>query len=198
MIRGQLDFEKMGGLVPAIVQDAQDGAVLMLGFMNEEALRRTQEENEVVFWSRRNARLWKKGETSGNTLKVVSICADCDSDTLLITALPAGPVCHTGARSCFAESPPGFLHQLMDVIVQRRDDRPDGSYTAALFGKGVASIAQKVGEEAVELAIAAQHPDRQRCIEEGADLLYHTCVLLAAKQISLGDIAEELERRRKR
>ncbi len=194
-----INFDKLNGIVPAIVQDANDGTVLMLGFMNREALLRTIEEGEIVFWSRTKNRLWKKGETSGNYLRVVSVCTDCDNDALLITAQPSGPVCHTGARSCFSAEPlPGLprLYQLWMTIKDRKQHRPAGSYTTELFASGMPRIAQKVGEEAVELAIAAQHPDPRRIIEETADLVYHVLVLLAEKGIEVGEIADELERRK--
>jgi len=194
----QLNFSKLHGLVPAIIQDASDGTVLMLGFMNDEAFRRTVEEQEVVFWSRSKNRLWKKGETSGNALRVVSISPDCDNDALLIRALPAGPVCHTGTKSCFTDPSPAWeqhLTGLFRLIQKRRKDMPPDSYTAKLFSEGIPRISQKVGEEAVELAIAAQHNDHHRVIEESADLLYHVLVLLAAKEVDLMEIYDELGKR---
>ncbi len=194
-----IDFEKMNGLVPAIVQDADDGTVLMLGFMNQEALRQTLEERQVVFWSRSKKRLWKKGETSGNILDLVSVEADCDRDALLVKAIPRGPVCHTGQRSCFDNAAGlnrySVLRKLVSIIRARKSDLPEDSYTTKLFKRGVSYIGQKVGEEAVELAIAGQYQDQARCIEETADLLYHTLVLLEAKGIGLNDVFGELEKR---
>jgi phosphoribosyl-ATP pyrophosphohydrolase/phosphoribosyl-AMP cyclohydrolase len=194
-----IDFEKMNGLAPAIVQDAGNGAVLMLGFMNAEALERTLNDGLVTFWSRGKQRLWQKGETSGNYLDVVSIDADCDRDTLLIRARPRGPVCHTGNRTCFPQQPdanPGdVLNRLAETIISRKENAPEGSYTAKLFAAGVSKIGQKLGEEAVELAIAAQYPDLQRCIEESADLVYHLMVLLAAKDITFQGVEAELAKR---
>ncbi|MBI1807117.1 MAG: bifunctional phosphoribosyl-AMP cyclohydrolase/phosphoribosyl-ATP diphosphatase HisIE [Ignavibacteria bacterium] len=194
-----IDFEKMNGLVPAIVQDVDDGTVLMIGFMNNEAVQRTLEERHVVFWSRTKDRLWKKGETSGNYLHVVSVEIDCDKDSLLIKARPEGPVCHTGAKSCFGQNASvkreSVLIQLAGIIRNRKENLPEGSYTAGLFNRGVAIIGQKVGEEAVELAIAAQYQDKQRSIEEAADLLYHILVLLEAKEIELSEVLQELGKR---
>ena len=198
---GNIHFEKMNGLVPAIVQDSEDGTVLMVGFMNREALERTLAERQVIFWSRSKSRLWKKGETSGNVLHVVSIDADCDADSLLILARPAGPTCHTGERSCFPVKAPSartsVLQELEVIIAERKKSMPENSYTAKLFKDGVARIAQKVGEEAVELAIAAQHSDRQRVIEEAADVMYHVIVLLAEKELELAEVYRELEKRKK-
>jgi len=199
-MKEDLNFEKMNGLVPAVVQDPEDGMVLMVGFMNREALERTEQDGMVHFFSRTKQRLWKKGETSGNVLRVVSIDVDCDHDALLIRARPAGPVCHTGQRSCF---PAGtislgrILKTLSDIISERKKTMPQNSYTSKLFAEGVARIAQKVGEEAVELSISAQYTDTQRCIEETADLLYHLLVLLAEKEIDLSQIADELNVRMK-
>ncbi len=194
-----IDFKKMNGLVPAVVQDSGDGTVLMVGFMNEEALQRTRDEKQVVFWSRTKQRLWKKGETSGNILDVVSIETDCDGDALLVRATPRGPVCHTGERSCFPDvsSPHGLstIEKLVEIIQKRKKELPEKSYTSELFKRGAPLIGQKVGEEAVELAIAAQYQDKQRCIEEAADLLYHALVLLEAKDIGLAPVLEELRQR---
>ncbi len=195
----KLNFEKLNGLVPAIVQEYQTGDVLMLGFMNQEALDHTLEEGTVTFYSRTKGRLWKKGETSGNFLRVVSLDVDCDSDAILIQARPAGPVCHTGAASCFPPEDAGnVLGRLSKVIADRKSALPENSYTARLFKEGMARIAQKVGEEAVELSIAAQYPDAARCIEEAADLMYHILVLLAQKGIALNDVYTELEKRMKK
>jgi len=197
----KVNFEKMNGLVPAIVQDADDGIVLMVGFMNKEALEQTIKERQVTFWSRSKSRLWKKGETSGNVMHVVSIDVDCDADSVLIRAHPAGPVCHTGTRSCFppSSSPESaqVLARLFSIIQDRKRRLPEQSYTSKLFREGTARIAQKVGEEAVELAIAAQFPDQQRIIEETADLFYHAFVLLVEKKIDLSQVYEELAKRMK-
>ena len=197
-----INFEKMGGLVPAVVQDVDDGTVLMVGFMNKEAFERTLAEHEVVFWSRSKSRLWKKGETSGNSLRVVSNDVDCDGDALLIRALRqgAGVVCHKGTKSCFGEGPKPYsgnvLTELFSIIRERKSTPPENSYTARLFKEGTARIGQKVGEEAVELAIASQHTDTNRIVEETADLLYHILVLLADKGIDLAEVYGELARRR--
>ena len=194
----KLQFDKLNGLVPAVIQHFEDGTVLMVGFMNREAVEQTLKDRQVIFWSRTKQRLWKKGETSGNILHVVSVVPDCDNDSLLIKAKPSGPVFHTGERSCFPEtsSQTGeFLQRLETVIQSRKKEMPDGSYTTELFRKGVARIAQKVGEEAVELSIAAQYNDKQRIVEETADLLYHTIVLLTEKGIMMQDVYRELEKR---
>jgi phosphoribosyl-ATP pyrophosphohydrolase/phosphoribosyl-AMP cyclohydrolase len=178
----QLDFEKQGGLIPVIVQDARTRAVLMLGYMNEEALARTQAEGRVTFYSRSKGRLWTKGETSGNFLQLVDIQVDCDQDTLLVLAEPAGPVCHTGSDTCFGhDNRPDFIHHLEAVIQGRRDDPSAESYTSSLFRKGINKVAQKVGEEAVELVIEAKDDNEELFLNEAADLLYHYLVLLAAK-----------------
>ena len=195
----RINFEKMNGIVPAIVQDENDGTVLMLGFMNREALQRTLDERQVTFWSRTKSRLWKKGETSGNVLHVVSIDVDCDGDALLIATRPAGPVCHTGKQSCFSQNhafhQESVLQKLFSIIQDRKKKLPEESYTAKLFNEGIARIGQKVGEEAVELAIAAQYDDVQRCIEETADLFYHMLVLLSQKSIEFSCIERELTKR---
>lgn len=195
----QMDFAKMNGLIPVAVQDADSGSVLMIGFMNELAVQRTIDEQQVVFWSRTKQRLWKKGETSGNFLDVISIQPDCDSDSLLINARPRGPVCHTGEASCFGKDRTNdlgtVLGRLRAIIKDRKLKKPESSYTTRLLNDGIARIGQKVGEEAVELAIAAQYDDRKRSIEESADLLYHLLVLLEAKEIDARDVALELERR---
>lgn len=194
----KLQFDKLNGIVPAIIQDAGDGTVLMVGFMNREAVEQTLRDRQVIFWSRTKQRLWKKGETSGNVLHVVSAVTDCDNDSLLIKVKPSGPVCHTGERSCFPKdsSLSGTMLQHLEKIIQsRKKEMPEGSYTTELFRTGVARIAQKVGEEAVELSIAAQYNDKQRIIEETADLLYHTIVLLTEKEISMQDVCRELEKR---
>ena len=197
----KLDFEKYSdGLVPAIVQDYQTGAVLMLGFMNEEAVDKTQQTGRVTFYSRSRQTLWTKGETSGNFLEVVSLTADCDNDTLLIKAKPAGPACHTGAATCFGEadrSPTDLLTELEAVIDDRRNKQPEDSYVAKLFAKGINKIAQKVGEEAVELVIEAKDDDPGKFKSEAADLLFHYLILLRAKDVSIKDVLSVLEARRK-
>ena len=195
-----LNFQKLDGLVPAIVQDSVNGTVLMLGFMNQDALDRTLAEKRVTFWSRTQRRLWTKGETSGNYLNVVSLHADCDNDALLILARPTGPVCHTGKQNCFSTEfsfNQTILERLEEIIRDRKVNPKENSYTSKLFADGTAKMAQKVGEEAVELSIAAQYPDKQRCIEEAADLFFHTIVLLAGKGIPLVDVYRELESRKK-
>lgn len=195
-----LDFEKMGGLIPAIVQDNNTGKVLMLGFMNEEAYETTRETGKVTFFSRTKNRIWMKGETSGNTLQVVGILADCDNDTLLIKAIPAGPVCHTGADTCFGEKNIEdimFLKYLQNFIERRRQEMPEGSYTTSLFTKGVNRMAQKVGEEAVETVIEATNGTEEGFIYEASDLVYHLIVLLTSKGLHLEDLARELRKRHK-
>jgi phosphoribosyl-ATP pyrophosphohydrolase/phosphoribosyl-AMP cyclohydrolase len=194
----ELDFNKSGGLIPAVIQDAQTRRVLMLGFMNEEAYRKTVESNRVTFFSRTRQRLWTKGETSGNFLHVVEIRADCDRDTLLIRACPAGPVCHTGPDTCFGERNDAgvfFLEYLQDFIDRRRAEMPEGSYTTSLFRKGLNRMAQKVGEEAVETVIEAVNGTDGGFIGEASDLLYHLIVLLAGKGYRLEDLARELQKR---
>ena len=196
----KLDFEKMGGLIPAIVQDNNTNKVLMLGFMNEEAYEETKETGKVTFFSRTKSRLWMKGETSGNTLQVVSMMVDCDNDTILIKANPAGPVCHTGADTCFGEKNVEdimFLKYLQDFIEQRRQEMPEGSYTTSLFLKGVNRMAQKVGEEAVETVIEATNGTEDGFIYEASDLIYHLIVLLTSKGLRLEDLARELKKRHK-
>ena len=195
----QLDFDKSGGLIPAIVQDALTGKVLMLGYMNREALETTLEKNLVTFYSRSKQRLWTKGESSGNTLTLVGIQSDCDQDTLLVRARPAGPVCHKGTDTCWAEEnyPAGFLGQLEQVIQSRKGGDPESSYTARLFARGINKVAQKVGEEAVELVIEAKDEDEQLFLNEAADLLYHYLVLLAAKGYKMEDVLRILNERHK-
>ena len=196
----KLDFEKMGGLIPAIVQDNNTNKVLMLGFMNEEAYEETKETGKVTFFSRTKNRLWMKGETSGNTLQVVSMMVDCDNDTILIKANPAGPVCHTGADTCFGEKNVEdimFLKYLQDFIEQRRQEMPEGSYTTSLFLKGVNRMAQKEGEEAVETVIEATNGTEDGFIYEASDLIYHLIVLLTSKGLRLEDLARELKKRHK-
>jgi phosphoribosyl-ATP pyrophosphohydrolase/phosphoribosyl-AMP cyclohydrolase len=198
----ELDWSKSGGLLPAIVQDAESGAVLMLGYMNREALAATQSSGRVTFWSRSKQRLWTKGETSEHFLQVRDMAADCDADTLLILATPHGPVCHLGTRSCFGESPPqaaagriGFLATLEGVIAERLSTRPEGSYTAKLMAEGTRRIAQKVGEEGLELALASVAQPDDEVVAEAADLVYHLMLLLKARHLSLPRVVAELEAR---
>lgn len=190
-----IDFEKMNGLVPAIIQDDKTLKVLMLGFMNEEAYKQTVETGKVTFWSRTKNRIWTKGETSGNFLNVVSILNDCDNDTLLIKVNPVGPVCHTGADTCWKEeneNPIMFLAELQKFIEKRYQELPEGSYTTSLFKEGLSRMTQKVGEEAVELVIESMKGDNERLIYEASDMIYHLIVLLTSKGLSIGDIASEL------
>jgi phosphoribosyl-ATP pyrophosphohydrolase/phosphoribosyl-AMP cyclohydrolase len=196
----QLNFDKMGGLIPAIIQDSRTGKVLMLGFMNEEALAKTYELGKVTFFSRTKNRLWTKGEESGHFLHVVSITEDCDQDTLLIKVHPEGPVCHTGNDTCFGEKNEEdilFLKYLQDFIEERRQKMPEGSYTTSLFNKGIGRMAQKVGEEAVETVIEAMSNNDERLLYEGSDLLYHLIVLLTYKGYRIEDLANELKKRHK-
>jgi phosphoribosyl-ATP pyrophosphohydrolase/phosphoribosyl-AMP cyclohydrolase len=204
MLNDGPDWEKMDGLLPAIVQDALDGRVLMLGYMNEDALQATAETGKVTFWSRSREELWTKGETSGNTLNFVDASLDCDRDCLLVRAHPAGPTCHTGARTCFdvaGDDSPGprpdlaFLADLERVIRDRDRLRPEGSYTTKLLEDGIKRIAQKVGEEGVETALAAAAGERDELLEEASDLVYHLLVLLRSKQLDLVDLLAVLESR---
>ena len=193
-----LDFDKMDGLVPAIIQDRQTRKVLMLGFMNKEAYEMTKDTGRVTFFSRSKNRLWTKGEVSGNFLDVTSIKADCDKDTLLIEVDPKGPVCHTGTDTCWGdqnEEPVMFIKLLQDFIDKRYEDMPEGSYTTSLFQSGLHKIAQKVGEEAVETVIEATNGTNDRLLYEGADLLYHLIVLLTSKGYRIEDLANELKER---
>ena len=195
-----IDFAKYAdGLVPAIVQDVATGDVLMLGFMNAEAIEQTEGSGRVTFFSRSKQRLWTKGETSGNFLEALSITADCDNDSLLVKARPSGPVCHTGAETCFGSRSKSiaFLTELESVIAHRRSQPADGSYVTKLFSKGLNKIAQKVGEEAVEAVIAAKDDDVDEFKNEAADLLFHYLILLQEKGLRLADIAEVLATRRK-
>lgn len=196
----ELDFKKSGGLIPAIIQDEHTNKVLMLGFMNEEALEKTQQTGRVTFFSRTKNRLWTKGEESGNFLNVVSLTEDCDNDTLLIKVYPEGPVCHTGNDTCFNEKNEEnvlFLKYLQDFIVRRRQEMPEDSYTSSLFNKGIGRIAQKVGEEAVETVIEAMGGNDERLLYEASDLLYHLIVLLTYKGYRIEDLANELKKRHK-
>ena len=201
----QVDFEKGNGLVPAVVQDAITRRVLMLGYMNEEAFNITQERGLVTFYSRSRKKLWTKGETSGNFLTVRDIIVDCDNDTLLIKAVPSGPVCHTGSDTCFDETNDpehmtsgDFLRYLEDVIIDRREHPIEGSYTNHLFSRGINKIAQKVGEEAVELVIEAKDDNKPLFLGEAADLMYHLLVLLAQKNIRMDEVVQVLKGRHSR
>ena len=194
------DFTKSpDGLIPAIVQDSKTDKVLMLGYMNKKSLEKTQHEKRVTFFSRSKNRLWTKGEESGNFLNVVSIKIDCDKDTLLIKANPVGPVCHTGADTCFneANASGNFLADLEATIASRKNSPSDASYTSSLFKKGINKIAQKVGEEAVELVIEAKDNNEELFLNEAADLLFHYLILLQAKDKSLTDVIDVLKRRSK-
>lgn len=192
----KIDFSKLNGLVPCVVQDAATRCVLMLGFMNEEAYQKTLQEKKVTFFSRSKQRLWTKGETSGNYLELVDIIVDCDEDTLLIKANPVGPVCHTGADTCFSEKNDHWdLHSLEQVIKDRKDNPVKGSYTTSLFESGINKIAQKVGEEAIELVIEAKDNNKELFLNESADLLYHYLVLLSIKGFALSDVLEVLKKR---
>jgi phosphoribosyl-ATP pyrophosphohydrolase/phosphoribosyl-AMP cyclohydrolase len=198
-----MDFNKLDGLLPVIIQDASTRVVLMLGFMNAEALEKTRREGKVTFFSRSKNRLWTKGEESGNFLHVVEILEDCDRDTLLIKAQPAGPVCHTGQDTCFNElnsrgkgpESTEFLSQLQALIHERKALMPEGSYTTSLFKGGINKIAQKVGEEAVELLIEAKDDNDELFLNEAADLLYHLLVLLSARGKDIGNVTAVLEKR---
>jgi phosphoribosyl-ATP pyrophosphohydrolase/phosphoribosyl-AMP cyclohydrolase len=195
-----MDFTKLNGIIPAIIQDAETGVVLMLGFMNEEALEKTRAEGRVTFFSRTRNRLWTKGEESGFFLDVKEIMEDCDQDTLLIKVAPLGPVCHTGSDTCFKEtnrSSAGFLNTLQELIQQRKEEMPENSYTTSLFSKGINKIAQKVGEEAIELVIESKDENDDLFLNEAADLVYHLMVLLTAKGFSLKDVENILMQRHK-
>ena len=197
----ELNFRKFDGLLPAVVQDAQTDKVLMLGFMNEEALKVTRATKQVTFYSRSKSRLWTKGETSGNFLEVVAMVPDCDQDTLLIKAIPKGPTCHTGADTCFGETnedPTKFINYLESIISSSKKSSKNGSYTADLFRKGINKIVQKVGEETIELVIEAKDDHQALFIGEAADLLYHYLVLLEAKEIPFKMIIDELKERHER
>ncbi len=193
-----LDFEKMGGLIPAIIQDARTKNVLMLGFMNKEAYETTLREKRVTFFSRTKNRLWTKGEESGNFLDVVSIENDCDNDTLLIKVIPKGPVCHTGTATCFNDNNEigiEFLSELQDFIYKRHEEMPEGSYTTSLFESGVNRMAQKVGEEAIETVIEATNGTDGRMMYEAADMLYHLMVLFTSKGRRIEELAQALYNR---
>lgn len=196
-----LDFDKVGGLIPAIIQDNETNKVLMLGYMNQEALDKTKELGKVTFYSRTKQRLWTKGEESGNYLNVISIQEDCDQDTLLIKVNPVGPVCHTGDDTCFKEENREdvmFFKHLQRFIEKRHQEMPEGSYTTSLFQSGVNRMAQKVGEEAIESVIEACNGTDDRLVYESADMLYHLIVLLTSKGLSIEDLSRELQKRHKK
>jgi phosphoribosyl-ATP pyrophosphohydrolase/phosphoribosyl-AMP cyclohydrolase len=193
------------GLVPAVAQDVRTGEVLMLAWMDAEAWRKTLDTRQAYFWSRERKTLWRKGETSGNTMQVEEIRLDCDADSVLLKVIPAGPACHTGKRSCFFHhvfgeekaSSSGFLYKLETVIADRKQNPAEGSYTSSLFREGLSKISQKVGEESAETIVAALGQSDERLVAEAADLMYHTLVLLAARGLSLADVEAELEKRHK-
>ena len=193
----EIDFEKMGGLVPAIIQDAKTKTVLMLGYMNKEAYEKTTKTGKVTFFSRSRQCLWTKGETSGNFLELVDIMVDCDNDTLLVKVNPTGPTCHKGTDTCWGEknevNPLLFLTYLQDFINTRQEEMPEGSYTTSLFKDGINRMAQKVGEEALEAVIEACNGTNGRLIYEGADMIYHLIVLLTSKGLRIEDLAKELQ-----
>lgn len=198
----ELDWGKGDGLLPAIVQHAASGAVLMLGYMNRDALEATRRSGRVTFWSRSKGRLWTKGESSGNFLEFRGVAADCDGDALLVLATPAGPVCHLNTPTCWGAAPPhaaaedlAFLGELQAVIRERIQSRPPGSYTAKLLDQGIVRIAQKVGEEGLELALAGVAQSDEKIVAEAADLLYHALLLLEVKNLPLARVVAELERR---
>ncbi len=199
-----LDFDKGGGLLPVVVQHADTAAVLMLGYMNREALHATLTRAHVVFFSRSRQRLWEKGETSGHVLELAEIRTDCDRDTLLVTARPHGPVCHTGTATCFGDEPVttaerlSFLVALEGVIAQRASEKPDASYTARLLGQGARRVAQKVGEEGVEVALAAVAESDEKVISESADLLFHLLVMLKSRGLPLARVVAELQARHRK
>nr|XP_061801934.1 histidine biosynthesis bifunctional protein HisIE-like [Nerophis lumbriciformis] len=195
---GALAWEKMNGLLPAVVQDADSGEVLMVAYMNEEALAKTRQIGLVTFFSRSKQRLWTKGETSGNELVLVGTYADCDGDALLLTARPRGPVCHLGTQTCFADEalvPVAFLARLQRLIDQRNEQRPAKSYTTSLFEQGTRRIAQKIGEEGVEVALALTTTDTEEVLAESADLLFHLMVGLSDRQLSISDVLNTLAKR---
>lgn len=196
-----LAWDKSAGLLPAIVQHAHDGSVLMLAWMDREAVRQTLERRRAVFFSRSRQQLWEKGETSGHTLNVVDVRVDCDRDTLLVSALPVGPTCHTGTRTCFGDEPQtpvqglAFLGELQRIIAERIAQSPEGSYTARLYGEGVKRMAQKVGEEGLEVALAAVGEGDDALLGESADLLFHLLLLLRGRNLGLEQVVAELEGR---
>jgi len=196
-----LDNAKFGadGLIPAVIQDARTREVLTVAYMNKESLQLTLEKRETYFWSRSRQQLWHKGETSGNSQKVTKVSLDCDNDTVLVEVEPLGPACHTGSYSCVGVEPEleGMLHELYSVIEERKEKRPDGSYTTYLFNSGLDKILKKVGEEATETIVAAKNADPQRFISETGDLLYHLLVLLVERGVTLDEISKELRGRKK-
>jgi phosphoribosyl-ATP pyrophosphohydrolase/phosphoribosyl-AMP cyclohydrolase len=198
----ELNFDKNNGLIPAVIQDSKTKQVLMLGYMNQQALEVTRKSGKVTFYSRSKRRLWTKGETSGNFLKLDSLKADCDGDTLLIKAQPLGPTCHLGTDTCFGseniENEIQFLQELQKIIGNRKRTAPEGSYTASLFASGINRIAQKVGEEAVEVVIEAKESNTQKLKEETADLLFHLLVLLEHKEVSLAEVVDVLKSRHRK
>lgn len=195
----KIDFDKSGGLVPAIVQDAKTKNVLMLGYMNKEAYDTTVRTRKVTFWSRSRNCLWTKGESSGNFLNLVDVKVDCDNDTLLVRATPDGPTCHTGTDTCWGEenteNPLLFLTELQDFIDRRHEEMPEGSYTTSLFKDGINRIAQKVGEETLEAVIEATNGSNEKLIYEVSDMIYHLIVMLTSKGLRIEDIADELAKR---
>lgn len=198
----RIDWEKVDGLVPAIVQDFQSSQVLMMGYMNPEALQKTLETEQVTFFSRTKERLWTKGESSGNVLQLKNIALDCDNDTLLVLVNPVGPTCHTGTTTCFdadnqEASQLVWLHQLESLLAERKDADPDSSYTASLYARGTKRISQKVGEEGVEVALAATSGDKAELVCESADLIYHLMVLLQDQGLSMNDVINKLKERHK-
>ncbi|EPT9320744.1 bifunctional phosphoribosyl-AMP cyclohydrolase/phosphoribosyl-ATP diphosphatase HisIE [Vibrio parahaemolyticus] len=198
----RINWEKVDGLVPAIVQDFQSSQVLMMGYMNQDALAKTGETGQVTFFSRTKERLWTKGETSGNVLQLVNISLDCDNDTLLVRVNPIGPTCHTGTTTCWdgdaqEESQMVWLHQLEQLLAARKSADPDSSYTASLYARGTKRISQKVGEEGVEVALAATSGDKAELVCESADLIYHLLVLLQDQGLSMNDVVNKLKERHK-
>ena len=198
----RINWEKVDGLVPAIVQDFQSSQVLMMGYMNQDALAKTGETGQVTFFSRTKERLWTKGETSGNVLQLVNISLDCDNDTLLVRVNPIGPTCHTGTTTCWdgdaqEESQMVWLHQLEQLLAARKSADPDSSYTASLYARGTKRISQKVGEEGVEVALAATSGDKAELVCESADLIYHLMVLLQDQGLSMNDVVNKLKERHK-
>ncbi|EJG1064613.1 bifunctional phosphoribosyl-AMP cyclohydrolase/phosphoribosyl-ATP diphosphatase HisIE [Vibrio parahaemolyticus O1] len=198
----RINWEKVDGLVPAIVQDFQSSQVLMMGYMNQDALAKTGETGQVTFFSRTKERLWTKGETSGNVLQLVNISLDCDNDTLLVRVNPIGPTCHTGTTTCWdgdaqVESQMVWLHQLEQLLAARKSADPDSSYTASLYARGTKRISQKVGEEGVEVALAATSGDKAELVCESADLIYHLLVLLQDQGLSMNDVVNKLKERHK-
>ncbi|EGR3132476.1 bifunctional phosphoribosyl-AMP cyclohydrolase/phosphoribosyl-ATP diphosphatase HisIE [Vibrio parahaemolyticus] len=198
----RINWEKVDGLVPAIVQDFQSSQVLMMGYMNQDALAKTGETGQVTFFSRTKERLWTKGDTSGNVLQLVNISLDCDNDTLLVRVNPIGPTCHTGTTTCWdgdaqEESQMVWLHQLEQLLAARKSADPDSSYTASLYARGTKRISQKVGEEGVEVALAATSGDKAELVCESADLIYHLLVLLQDQGLSMNDVVNKLKERHK-